>query len=344
MSGPSIIQGQGSNTLPYNAPIDSIQLGGRSPFTNTVDPTTGQIYQNVVPDASGTYGGPSQVPIGPIRFPQNTIVIAENSALEYNVGMVKDNYFWYASDRSNKFGDQSTIAPQGNIPTTVAGPNELWTKAGGHKGMIVRHVTPMSSSIHVDAQWNADATPRTINGKRYGFQFHYNPTAINMSYDGASDVDPTFLMSGQNKFNPVAGAGLTQSSLRFDVLLNRKPDFKYYDSAGHLKPEAPHDLYAPRMPTVSEQEQIYAKGTMYDVDYLLGVLIGFSMDTQLRGNTTDIGFLIGAPVEVHLGKSMRYMGVIGGISVAHAFFDDRMVPTFSTVSITLSRMPDYQGE
>lgn len=275
-------------------------------------------------------------------FPKTTIILDNPKQLVYNIGMVKDNYFWYPSNHVNKFGDQSTIAPRGNMPTTVSSANELWTKSGGHKGMILRHVAPVP--IEIQADLDGSSADSTRHATRYGFQFHYNPTAISLSYAGASDVDPNFLMSSAKKFNPVAGAGLTQSSMSFSIVLNRKPDFKYYDSNGHLMSGAPRDLYSPRQPSRTEQEQIYAKGTMYDVEFLLGTLVGFQMATQLRGTTTDIGFLIGAPIEVHLGKSMRYMGVISNINVSHAFFDNRMVPTFSTIDISMSRMPDYPGQ
>jgi hypothetical protein len=319
----------------------------------------GAIPYNPITDALGTNGvqgvqalqnaiGNAQVAAEnagtTVTFPSNTVTFGNPNELIYNIGMVKDNYFWYPSNSVNKFGDQSTVAPLSNMPTTVATPNDLWAKGGGHKGMIARHVFPGGFSFNAQFDANGSQQGQQISGHRYGFQFHYNPTTISMAYTGVSDVDPMFLMSSANKFNTAAGVGLTQSAMSFDILLNRKPDFKYYDSAGHLKPEAPRDLYSPRQPSLAEQEAIYAKGTMYDVEYLLGTLVGFQMATQLRGTTTDIGFLIGAPIEAHLGKSLRYIGVVSSINVAHAFFDDRMVPTFTTVSISMSRMPDYPGQ
>jgi hypothetical protein len=87
---------------------------------------------------------------------------------------------------------------------------------------------------------------------------------------------------------------------------------------------------------------------MYDVEALLRVLVGWTIKPYMGarasfddGETADMGFLIGRPIELHLGKSLRYVGYIGNISVKHNIFDERMVPVFSTIGFAFNRIPDY---
>jgi hypothetical protein len=95
---------------------------------------------------------------------------------------------------------------------------------------------------------------------------------------------------------------------------------------------------------VKEEQDIYNKGTMYDLEFLLRVLMGTTMDSYLRGeNTADMGWLPAIPVELHLGKSLRYLGVVNSLNINHMIFNERMVPLFSTVDIAFARLPDYPG-
>ena len=71
---------------------------------------------------------------------------------------------------------------------------------------------------------------------------------------------------------------------------------------------------------------------------------GFEVDSQLgRGKTADMGFVIPRPVELHLGNKLRYLVYINGFSLNHVIFDERMVPMFTTLSVTANRVPDYGG-
>jgi hypothetical protein len=73
-------------------------------------------------------------------------------------------------------------------------------------------------------------------------------------------------------------------------------------------------------------------------------LFGFEVDSQLgRGKTADMGFVIPRPVELHLGNKLRYLVYVNGFSLNHVIFDTRMVPLFTTLSITANRVPDYGG-
>jgi hypothetical protein len=178
-----------------------------------------------------------------------------------------------------------------------------------------------------------------------------------MAYAGTPLVDPNFEASGQDNFNLV-GTGVTQSTIQFQLLINRMYDMKHYwredevggGAPGTLRPES-RNAYGLEKAILDEKTQkaIYNMGTMYDLEFLLRTIMGYTMKSSLRdysflgGGTADMGFLGARPVELHLGKNMRYLVFITGINVEHVIFDNRMVPLFSNVAITCSRLPDYQS-
>jgi hypothetical protein len=165
-----------------------------------------------------------------------------------------------------------------------------------------------------------------------------------MTYSGTPAIDIALSASGNDPFNLLGQQG-SQSTIDFDLVLNRVADFKYYDANGRIKTEYKNSsIYSPRMPKdAAEEQEIYNKGTMYDVEFLLSAVIGFKSDTSLRGTTADLGWLTGRPVKLSLGKSLKYVGAIDGFSVNHTMFDVRMVPIFSTVKLSFKRIPDFAG-
>ena len=81
---------------------------------------------------------------------------------------------------------------------------------------------------------------------------------------------------------------------------------------------------------------------MYDVEFLLRVLMGTTMNSYLRGErTADMGWLPAMPVELHLGKSLRYLGTVNSLNLNHMIFNEKMVPMLTTVDISFARLPDY---
>jgi hypothetical protein len=126
------------------------------------------------------------------------------------------------------------------------------------------------------------------------------------------------------------------------------PDMKHIKSEGNFKKEGVNylELYD-RTPITdagrtNELKEIYNKGTMYDIEFLLKILMGgVSYKSWLRGSelTSDIGFVIPQPVELHLGTSLRYVISMTGLSLKHVIFNERMVPLFTTLSITANRLP-----
>jgi hypothetical protein len=274
----------------------------------------------------------------------------------YNIGGVREAYFGNMSlMRSGEIGLGGTTGADdkalyiNNTPARVTDAMQLWTTSQASKGMIQTYI-PKSNYFQdifpgVDATTASDLSAATniTSLKKYGFQFLYNPSEISMSIAGTSAVDYMKYVTAPPKVMPDTGSG---SSISFMIILNRMPDLQYLKAPGKLRGDLTiQQVYGSAAPAgaTNDLQDIYNKGTMYDVEFLLKTIVGFEMNTQLRGVTADLGFLIGRLVELHIGKSMRYLVAINGISINHVLFDNRMVPLYSTLSISAGRVPDFQG-
>lgn len=253
-----------------------------------------------------------------------------------NVGMVTEAYLSPLRSFRQAFNLGSN-----NRPAKITSADELWKTSVGHKGLIQTFV-PRDGlrDVSFDAFLPADVKANTQ--KRWGFQFHYNPGSVDMTYAGIPDIDVGFVASGQDPFNLV-GTQVSQSSISFQLILNRVFDMQYYTKAGRLRADAPPSVYSPSRPSETDQLAIYNRGTMYDVEFFLSTILGFRAATQFRGNTADLGWIGGHPVELHLGNSLRYLAMTQGAALRHIIFNERMVPTFSTLSLTFNRIPDYSA-
>ena len=320
--------GRAVNATAYNAKI-------ASNYKSVTDGSLGRVlteaYDQRVAAASTP---PAPAPI---------VLNYDNKKFSYNIGCVRDAYF----SKRQSFHQELTPNATGAIkdsPVKIASSEELWSKAGTNKGMITLF-TPTDSGMGLDGTTPVEGSPYSPKEwEKYGFQFHYNPTSIDMVYAGAPNTDVALEMSGQEKFNLI-GAQVSQSTLALDIVLNRVADMKYYDEKGKIKADVVDrdNLYAPRFPDNTEQQAIFKKGTMYDVEFLLSTVIGYRLDTKYRGRTADVGWLSGRPVTLSLGKSLKYLGYINAFSVKHVIFNERMVPVFSTLSLNFNRIPDYAG-
>jgi hypothetical protein len=256
----------------------------------------------------------------------------DSGKLEYNVPSVLDGYFSTRTSFLN-IGNFSS-----NKPAAVSSAFDLWQTAKASKGMIVSYMPPTGAVGYQNGQ--VPKTAQQTYGKNYGFQFMYNPATISMDYTGTPNVDVALQTSGSEKFN-LMGSNATQSTISFKILINRMFDMKYYNANGTLKPGA-QKAYGGRLPSPEEQKAIFKMGTMYDVEYLLRTLLGYTLKSYLRdGNTADMGYLGARPVELHIGKNLRYLGTVTGVGLEHVIFNENMVPLFTNVSINFNRIPDY---
>ena len=273
--------------------------------------------RTVTTTALGAYGSGSSQKIG---------------SLEYNASAVKEAYF--SSTRAYQH-----LVKHHNQPSAVKAAGDLWTSAAGSKGMIV-------TSEQVLKAWNSGSNPPATSNQfdthNYGFQFQYNPGTVGMSYFTSPNVDVAMMTSGMEMFN-LAGTSGSQGGISFQIIINRIADMQYYSTAGLIKPGLDSKrIYSKPPQSVQEQKDIYNKGTMYDVEYLLRVLMGTTMKSYLRGNNTaDMGWLPAIPVELHLGKTLRYLGTVNNVSLNHIIFNEKMVPLFTTLDIGFARLPDY---
>lgn len=277
---------------------------------------------------------------------------AFSQAIKYNAPAVKEAYFYAGKSFYNEADPDwqgrgatdrmDSYIWSGNTPSKVNDASELWKTSQASKGIIQTWTPPfgISGGISADGNWATFDAGSAI--QRYGFQFIYNPTTISMSYGGVQDVDPGYAASGQEEFL-IQNPSVFQSTINLEIIINRMYDMKYLSSKG-LKSGQPGDFYSGNVPDTKTLKEIYKKGTMYDVEFLLQTMFPYEpVASQLRGKTADVGFLGAMPVELHLGNSLRYVAQINGINVNHVIFDNRMVPLFTTISVSTNRIPDYQG-
>jgi hypothetical protein len=278
-----------------------------------------------------------------------------SSTVIYNVSSVKEAYFytgmsfvnkadadWSGAGATDKFDN---IIWSGNTPGKVDDANQLWATSvsSNSKGMIQTWNPPGGRGGFInptDSNFTTLATSSSV--QRYGFQFLYNPTTIDMSYGGVADVDPGLQSSGNEEFL-LANPSVFKSTINLQIVINRMFDFQYINQDG-IKSGQISDFYAGNVPTTGDLTRIYERGTMYDVEFLLQTMFPYEpIESQLRGKTSDIGFLGASPVELHLGNKLRYVAQINNISVNHVIFDNRMVPLFTTISVSTNRIPDYRA-
>jgi hypothetical protein len=260
-----------------------------------------------------------------------TLAVVGTSALQYNASTVRESYFSSTPSFTRQMRFNS------NSPAAVGAATDLWNSVNGSKGMIV------TSAATVKA-WNSGSQQTTSaqigDNHNYGFQFMYNPGTVSMNYFTSPNIDVTMMTSGQDLFN-LSGVAGSQGSVGFQVVINRIFDMQYFDRNG-VKRQGAEQAYSKPPQNTQEWQELYNKGTMYDVEYLLRTLMGTTMSSYLRGqNTADMGWLPAMPVELHLGKSLRYLGTVNSFSLNHTIFDERMVPLFTTCDIQFARLPDY---
>ena len=313
------------------------------------------------------------------KLMSGTNIVAQNNAggltLIYNCSPAKDAYFsskeqfhYLATSKTykNPVASQGYHVVKGNIPKQISSSDlmTLWSDSSAYKGMIapwkmpndpgtnkaVNPILPITTSTTAAGKTTtknmAGIEFDAANGKRYGFQFHYNPATIDMSYQGTPDIDVAYEVSGSEQFGYIGGVGATQSTISFDILINRMYDMKYLNTDGSLKAGlSKSDIWPGKSPTDQELVTIHRKGTMYDVDFLLRALLGYGAKQVLRtvGNevTADIGYVGAVPVELHIGKGLRYIGFINGLTLHHTIFNEDMVPLFTMMRFSFNRIPDF---
>jgi len=284
-------------------------------------------------DTSGNNGSD---PIGSASF--------DPPIYNYNAPMVKTAYLNPGLGALDLSPQQNTSSRSISNPGVYQDARNAWKDTLGAKGVI-----QMDRNTQFNMANSSSTNSSKIDGNLYGFKFLYNPKEVAMHWGMVDSVyNPEAVAGGQT------GTGFTlavqNNTISFSLLLNRIGDMAWLDSNGIKKEETlnlygtPNQTYSsdkiyPTFVNDAELRDIYSKGTMYDLEYLFKVINGNkglhidSFDMQ----TSDIGWLQGIQVELHLGASMRYLVRINSLDVNHIIFNDSMVPILSEVNISCSR-------
>ena len=259
---------------------------------------------------------------------------------KYNAPMTRTAYLnpgLTVNNVNDPSPQQQTTARTISDPGNYERAENAWKGVTGSKGTI-----QMSRSFVTSLYSSSTAQKADYDDKLYGFKFLYNPKEVAMSWGIATGVNWEVVQSGQDKSSPVS-LGLLNSTISFSVLLNRTNDMSYLDANGLIA--GIKDPYPFTVPTADLQE-IYNRGTMYDMEYLFKTIMGLNAtyDSGLNGRTADAGWLNGLPVELHLGDGLRYLVRIGSLEINHMIFNDRMVPILSSVNMTCHRFYDTPPE
>ena len=248
---------------------------------------------------------------------------------KYNAPMVKSAYF-------TGVDLQSSVSSLGVIPANDVNIDSLWTSVQGSKGTLQTSRNHVFSS---NANKNTKNSPR--NTQLYGFRFHYNPTSISMGWGLNMDVSPEYMMQmGTQTAVPLA-FNSTASNIQLELALNRVHDLSYVRSNGTVI----GNPYPHSRPDTQDAKMLYNRGTMYDIEYLFRAIMGPDsiFTSAYNGQTADKGLLWAVPLEISLGRGMRYLVRVKSLEVNHVMFNQRMVPIFSTVRIGIDRYYDGPG-
>lgn len=188
---------------------------------------------------------------------------------------------------------------------------------------------------------------------RYGFQFMWNPTEVNISVAMNLSITPSFA----DKFVDVAGAFPSGEYLTFTIHLDRTNDFACiknipkgtgsgvgYDQLAPLY--ASTDFYKPQYSFdknfqstfVEKVKALQQLGTIADLEYLYTAINGPGWVNQATGRkSSDIGFLSPTLLRIDLGP-MSYIGYVNSLNVNHTSFSKSMIPIATDVSIQFNLM------
>jgi hypothetical protein len=194
---------------------------------------------------------------------------------------------------------------------------------------------------------------------RYGFQFLWNPSAINTQVAMNLNVTPSFA----DKFVDVAGAFPSGEYLSFTIRIDRTNDFACIKSIptkskAHVAPDtlttydylaryyANTSYYSPNnsldasfgTTLVTKIKDLQKYGTLADIEYLYKAINGPGWVNQANGRkTSDIGFLSPTLLRIDIGP-LSYLGYVNSMGIEHISFARNMVPMISEVSIQFNLM------
>lgn len=259
---------------------------------------------------------------------------------KYNAPMTRSAYMG-GSLQADMANNRSLISGPGNRKDAKYNwiPNKDTGNIAGSKGTV-----QMSRAFaNLALEQPGSKGLKNVDTQLYGFKFLYNPTTVSMAWGIVEQFSPQFEASGQDKASAIS-VGLMKSAVTFSLMLNRINDMNFVEEDGSVGTDVDDDeldVY-PYSPDQADLKEIYKKGTMHDLEYLFKATGGYSAsyNSVLNGRTADKGWLNPIPVELHLGDGMRYLVRLSSLDVNHMIFNERMVPTLTTVNLTFTRYFD----
>jgi len=332
------------NTLYSNYTNDQITLTNTTASVNAANAAVGalgtqitisqnQLNKNIVAAAKGKPLSSTVAPGGLANA-----AIPDPSLYTYNIPMVSSAYLNKGPQVDSAGNSALIVDPGAYQQVTNAWQSSSNGTFSGAKGSI------QASRDHYSAAFSQNIFGSTssvsLGNSTYGFKFLYNPTSVDMTWGVVEQVNPSFETSGQDTSNLISPA-LAASTISFSLILNRIGDMSYLNDSG-LLPNVGNPYKMAGTPSATDLKDIYEKGTMYDLEFLFRAGGGTNAiyTSGLNGSTADKGFLMPMPIELHLGARLRYLGRIAALDVTHVIFNERMVPIFSTVNVTVSRYFD----
>lgn len=202
---------------------------------------------------------------------------------------------------------------------------------------------PVSSDNSDRVTWGDDSII-LADKKRYGFRFHYNPGQIDFGMGEYQNINPAVLLTSKTSVMPITMPE-NPPSVTVNLLLNRVEDVGLISRKklknGKFSYSVDADMmYGSKYTTPYHLQNIATKGTMWDLEFLFRTCLGRPMPTKFRGNTADLGIFFGVPIILHLSDQMTYLGRMTSIGYAHTSFTRDMVPILTSVSLTVTRLPD----
>ena len=264
--------------------------------------------------------------------------------IKFNAPMVTSAYFRTKTPATN------TLLAQGAIPKSAASLIDTLSTFGDgdtNRGFIVPNKRAQQAALK-----ELDPKDKALVGgvQSYGFRFHYNPQFVQQSYGSITGISPELLESGKDQTNMITTPA-SSSSISITLYLNRIEDMnalanfnvKEPSSFAPINSDEKSLKYYPEVVPAADRRLIKDFGTMYDLDFLFKAINGDmnGYKSPLRGvKTGDVGWLNGIAVEVHMGRKLRYLARVTNISVNHVQFTENMVPTLTTVVLTMARFHD----
>lgn len=200
--------------------------------------------------------------------------------------------------------------------------------------------------------------------QKYGFRFMYNPVTLSFQTGVTTNVNVSYLMSGQGTAVP-SGVASTGASIGVTFPISRVDDITIlrggidgWDDANQLSAASlskyrglyNNSFQPQRNPygfgtydaevTAEDLFGIATRGTMYDLEFMFRAFLGRQWKTYYRAYTADIGIAFSAPLVLYLSPTMIYRVRLGSLGYTHRVFTPDMVPTYTEVTLGFERIPD----